>query len=79
MGKDLQYRNHNWYPSLTLLPQFSLDEIDNEITLQAFKLLVEDLLVLFQAVNEGVINILGGLLFVLLMHTGSSCLTPLLH
>lgn len=39
--------------------QFSLDEIDNEITLQAFKLLVEDLLALFQAVNEGVINILG--------------------
>ncbi|KAJ2956237.1 hypothetical protein NQZ79_g7901 [Umbelopsis isabellina] len=38
--------------------QFSLDEIDNEITLQAFKLLVEDLLALFQAVNEGVINIL---------------------
>ncbi|KAI8584279.1 hypothetical protein K450DRAFT_219073 [Umbelopsis ramanniana AG] len=38
--------------------QFSLDQIDNEITLQAFKLLVEDLLVLFQAVNEGVINIL---------------------
>ncbi|CAI2165465.1 2683_t:CDS:2 [Funneliformis geosporum] len=38
--------------------KFYLDEVDNEITLLAFRLLVKDLLVLFQAVNEGVINVL---------------------
>ncbi len=32
--------------------------IDNEITLLAFRLLVKDLLILFQAVNEGVISVL---------------------
>ena len=30
--------------------------IDNEITLEAFRLLVNDLLALFQTVNEGVIS-----------------------
>ena len=39
--------------------QFYLDEVDNEITLEAFRLLVKELLRLFQVVNEGVINILG--------------------
>lgn len=34
-------------------------DIDNEITLLAFRLLVSDLLVLFHVVNEGVINVLG--------------------
>ncbi|KAG0178287.1 hypothetical protein DFQ29_003666 [Apophysomyces sp. BC1021] len=38
--------------------KFHLDEVDNSISLCAFRLLVEDLLVLFQAVNEGVVNIL---------------------
>ena len=33
-------------------------EVDNAITLTAFRLLVSDLLALFQAVNEGVINVL---------------------
>ncbi|KAI5803768.1 ANTH domain-containing protein [Geopyxis carbonaria] len=33
-------------------------DVDNEITLLAFRLLVSDLLVLFHAVNEGVINVL---------------------
>lgn len=33
-------------------------EVDNEVTLTAFRLLVADLLVLFQVANEGVINIL---------------------
>lgn len=34
------------------------NEVDNEITLTAFRLLVADLLILFQAANEGVINVL---------------------
>ncbi|RIA92620.1 ANTH domain-containing protein [Glomus cerebriforme] len=38
--------------------KFYLDEINNEITLCAFRLLVKDLLALFQSVNEGVINVL---------------------
>jgi hypothetical protein len=36
-----------------------LDDVDNTISLFAFRLVVEDLLILFQAVNEGVVNILG--------------------
>jgi phosphatidylinositol-binding clathrin assembly protein len=35
-----------------------VDEINNDITLLAFKLLVKDLLALFTTVNEGVINVL---------------------
>ncbi|CAG8729577.1 16694_t:CDS:2, partial [Racocetra persica] len=38
--------------------KFFIDEVDNEVTLTAFRLLVEDLLTLFQAINEGVINVL---------------------
>ncbi|CAG8551180.1 1530_t:CDS:10 [Ambispora leptoticha] len=38
--------------------KFFLDEVDNEVTLTAFRLLVKDLLDLFQVVNEGVINVL---------------------
>ncbi|KAG9295998.1 hypothetical protein G9A89_011850 [Geosiphon pyriformis] len=38
--------------------KFFLDEVDNEVTLTAFRLLVSDLLALFKAVNEGVINVL---------------------
>ncbi|RKP09390.1 ANTH domain-containing protein [Thamnocephalis sphaerospora] len=38
--------------------QFFVDEVDNPVTLEAFRLLIRDLLRLFQAVNEGVINIL---------------------
>lgn len=34
------------------------EEVDNEITLLAFRLLVSDLLVLFHVVNEGMINLL---------------------
>ncbi|CUS12464.1 unnamed protein product [Tuber aestivum] len=34
------------------------DDVDNEISLLAFRLLVMDLLVLFHVVNEGVINVL---------------------
>jgi hypothetical protein len=39
--------------------QFLDDDVDNEITLLAFRLLVSDLLVLFHVVNEGMINLLG--------------------
>lgn len=35
------------------------DEVENEITTTAFRLLVMDLLALFYVMNEGVINILG--------------------
>ncbi|CAG8530063.1 6843_t:CDS:2 [Cetraspora pellucida] len=38
--------------------KFFIDEVDNEVTLTAFRFLVEDLLTLFQAINEGVINVL---------------------
>lgn len=43
----------------TDLLQFREDEVDNEIALTAFRLLVMDLLVFFHVVNEGVINVLG--------------------
>ena len=33
--------------------------MDDDVTMTALRLLVKDLLVLFQAVNEGVINVLG--------------------
>ncbi|KAI9234357.1 MAG: ANTH domain-containing protein [Podila humilis] len=38
--------------------KFYMDELSNEVTVGAFALLVQDLLRLFQAMNEGVINIL---------------------
>ncbi|SAM08845.1 hypothetical protein [Absidia glauca] len=38
--------------------KFILDDVDNTISVFAFRLVVEDLLILFQAVNEGVVNIL---------------------
>ncbi|KAF9960388.1 hypothetical protein BGZ65_012385, partial [Modicella reniformis] len=37
---------------------FYVDELSNEVTIGSFALLVQDLLRLFQAMNEGVINIL---------------------
>ncbi|KAL4209031.1 ANTH-domain-containing protein [Rhizopus microsporus] len=37
---------------------FLLDDVDNNISLYAFRLLVEDLLVLFQVLNEAIVNIL---------------------
>ncbi|SAL96063.1 hypothetical protein [Absidia glauca] len=44
--------------SALLKCKFVLDDVDNTISLFAFRLVVEDLLILFQAVNEGVVNIL---------------------
>ncbi|KAI9252525.1 ANTH domain-containing protein [Helicostylum pulchrum] len=37
---------------------FILDDVDNNISLYAYRLLVEDLLVLFQVINESIVNIL---------------------
>lgn len=39
--------------------QFFLDNLEDELTLSTLTLLVKDLLILFQAGNEGVINVLG--------------------
>ena len=38
--------------------KFFLDDVDDEVSMTALRLLVKDLLVLFTAVNEGVINVL---------------------
>lgn len=35
-----------------------MDDVDNNISLYAYRLLVEDLLVLFQVINESIVNIL---------------------
>jgi len=39
--------------------QFYLDGVDDELRLTALRMLVKDLLILFQAGNEAVINLLG--------------------
>lgn len=44
---------------LLTLAQFYLDDLEDELTVTALRILVKDLLVLFQACNEGVINLLG--------------------
>ncbi len=36
-----------------------MDSLEDELTLSALSLLVKDLLILFSAENEGVINVLG--------------------
>ena len=41
------------------LTKFFMGDISNDITLTAFRLLVSDLLILFQPLNEGVMNVLG--------------------
>ena len=41
-----------------LLPQFYLDNLEDELNITALRMLVKDLLILFQACNEGVINVL---------------------
>jgi len=41
--------------------QFYLDGVDDELLLTALRMLVKDLLILFQAGNEAVINLLGAL------------------
>jgi phosphatidylinositol-binding clathrin assembly protein len=39
--------------------KFFLGDLSNDITLTAFRLLVSDLLALFQPLNEGVMNVLS--------------------
>ena len=39
--------------------QFYLGDLEDELTIAALRMLVMDLLILFQAGNEGVINVLG--------------------
>ena len=39
--------------------KFYLDDLEDELTTTALRMLVKDLLILFQAGNEGVINVLG--------------------
>jgi hypothetical protein len=39
--------------------QLLTDEVENEITLTAFRLLTMDLLALYSVMNEGTINVLG--------------------
>lgn len=39
--------------------QFFAEEPENEVTLCAFRLLIMDLLTLFQVMNEGTITMLG--------------------
>ena len=43
--------------------KFYLDDLEDELTTTALRMLVKDLLILFQAGNEGVINVLGKKLF----------------
>lgn len=51
--------------------QLLTDEVENEITLTAFRLLTLDLLTLFSVMNEGTINVLGThLLFSTLSNPG---------
>lgn len=42
-----------------MLLQFYLDNLEDELIIVALRMLVKDLLILFQAGNEGVINLLG--------------------
>jgi hypothetical protein len=44
---------------LTKTRKFFMDNLEDELTLSALSLLVKDLLILFSAENEGVINVLG--------------------
>jgi hypothetical protein len=48
------------YSSNHILFQFYLDDLEDELITMALQMLVKDLLILFQAGNEGVINVLGG-------------------
>lgn len=48
-----------WNRDPMLIPIKVMEEPENEITITVFRLLVLDLLALFQALNQGMINILG--------------------
>ena len=46
-------------PSFLITFQFYLDNLEDGLNTMALQMLVKDLLILFQACNEGVINVLG--------------------
>ena len=46
-------------PGFLIVLQFYLDNLDDKMNTMALQMLVKDLLILFQACNEGVINVLG--------------------
>ena len=51
-----------FFPAKTgrlILSQFYLDNLEDQMNTMALRMLVKDLLILFQACNEGVINVLG--------------------
>lgn len=52
MGDSFSWSSHSY-------TQFYMDDLEDQLTTAALRMLVKDLLVLFQAVNEGVINVLG--------------------
>ena len=52
MGESFSWSSHGYI-------QFYLDDLEDQLTTAALQMLVKDLLILFQAVNEGVINVLG--------------------
>lgn len=47
--------------------QFYLDDLEDELNITALRMLVKDLLILFQACNEGVINVLGTCIFIVII------------
>ena len=47
--------------------KFYLDDLEDDLNITALRMLVKDLLILFQACNEGVINVLG-MLYALAVH-----------
>ena len=44
---------------MTRCEQFYLDDLEDDLNITSLRMLVKDLLILFQACNEGVINVLG--------------------
>jgi hypothetical protein len=52
MGDSFSWNSHG-------NTQFYLDDLDDQLTTAALRMVIKDLLILFQAVNEGVINVLG--------------------
>lgn len=62
-GKCIAQSLHTPLLSSVFLLQFYEDDLSDLCTVMAFRMLVKDLLVLVQAVNEGVVNLLGTLPF----------------
>ena len=52
-----------WNARFYLLIQYYLEEIDNQITLQSFRLIIKDAIQLFNLLNEAVILILANYFF----------------